>query len=110
MNPQLERIEIQPIVLDDDNFPVQNTLIGQRHVQRTDQLREVTVKGSLITALEVNVVVIAKHDRTKAVPLGFEDPPFAWRQDSNTLCKHRLNRRVDRQIHLSSVPLIFSTI
>src|SRR5688572_9996646 len=99
MNPQLERIEIQPLVLDDDNFAVKNTLIGQGQSYRIKQLGEIAVERSLVTALQINVIAIAKHNRAKAIPLRLDDPAVPWRENSNTLRQHRLNRRVDRQFH-----------
>src|SRR5262245_23342318 len=99
MNPELERIEIQPVVLYDDNFTIQNTLLRQRRFQRRHQLGEIAIQRPFVTALNKDFIAVAKNNRPKAVPLGLEDPSFVWREDSNSFCEHRLNRWRNGQFH-----------
>jgi len=81
MNAELKRIEIEPIVLYDNDFAVESALLGQRRFQRTEKLGEIAVQRPFITALEQYLVAVAKDNCAKAVPLRFEDPVLARREN-----------------------------
>src|SRR3984893_15662753 len=79
MNPKLQLLEVEPSVLRHNDFAVENTSSGQLCIQRLEQLGKVSIQRFRIAALNKDFVLVAEDQRTKPVPLRFEDPCLAPR-------------------------------
>ena len=101
MNTKLQRIEVEPTILCDDDFAIKHAAIGQLRPERLEQFGEVAVQRFFVAALDQDLVSVAKHQRTKSIPFRFEDPCSACRQFANALGEHRQNWRVHRKVHTS---------
>src|SRR6266545_7642165 len=99
MKPELQRIKVEPAILDDDDFAVENTAGRQVRPQRLEQFRKVTVQRFFIAALDEDLISVAKNQGAKPIPLGLENPVSASRQFANSLGEHRQDRRVHGKIH-----------
>ena len=51
MNPKLQFFEVEPIVLRDNDFAVENASRGQLRIQRLEQLGKVSIQRFRIAAL-----------------------------------------------------------
>ena len=74
MNPQLQGLEVETARAGDDDFAVEDASIRQLRAQRVEQFGKVSIQGFLVAALQQDLLAVAKHQRAKAIPLGFEDP------------------------------------
>src|SRR4029077_17120110 len=101
MEAQLQCVEVEFIVLDDDNLPIENAAGRQRRAQWLQQVGEVAVEGLFVAALDQDLVSVAKDQRTKSVPLGLEDVIFPSGQFIHALGKHGQERRVHWKVHAS---------
>ena len=79
MNAELQRIEVERVILGDDDFAVEHAASGQLCAERLEQFREVTVQRFPVATLDQDLVSVAKHQSAKAVPFRFEDPCCACR-------------------------------
>src|SRR5262245_36350594 len=102
MNAELERLEVEPAILCDDELPVEHRTARQLRLERLEQLGKVAVQRFLITALDQDLLAIAEDQRAKSIPLRLEDPAFTGRQLANSLGEHRQDRRVYGKAHVSS--------
>ena len=74
MEPQLQRIEVEPVRRGDHDLAVHDAALGQPLEQRLVQLREVAVERLRVAALDVEVgAAAAEDDRAEAIPLGLEE-------------------------------------
>ncbi len=103
MQPQLQCIKIEPIILDDYDFSVEHTTCGQRTTQRFQQLWKVTIEWLFVAALDENLISIAKHQRAKTIPLGFENPITLGGQFVHSFREHRQDRRIYWKVHTPMV-------
>src|SRR5579862_4145214 len=101
MQPQLQPVEVEFIVLDDYDLAVKHTASRQSRPQRVQQLREIAVERLFVAALDEDLVSITKDQGTKSVPLGLENPVISRGQLLNTLGEHRQQRRVYGKVHIS---------
>ncbi len=99
MKPKLQRLEIEPAILGDDDFAIQHATRRQLRPQRLEQFGKIAVQRLFIAALDLDLVPVAKNQRAKPIPLRFEDPRFAGGQVVHSLGEHRQDRRVDGKIH-----------
>src|SRR6185369_17406445 len=99
MQTQLERVEIECTFLRDDDFAVEHTTSRELLQYWIDQFREITVQRLLIAALYENFFSVAKDQRAKAVPFGFEDPRACLGQFADAFCKHWKDWRVNWKFH-----------
>src|SRR6266850_1300946 len=99
MKPKLQLLELEPVVLCDHDFAVENTSRGQLRAERLEQLGKVSIQRFRIAALNKDFVPIAEDQRAKPVPFRFEDPSLSRRQSVNALRKHRQHRRLHGKIH-----------
>src|SRR5579863_469867 len=106
MNPKLQFLEVEPIVLCDNDFAVENASGGQLRIQRLDQLGKVSIQRFRIAALNKDFVPVAEDQRAKPVPLRFEDPHLALRQRVDSLREHRQHRRVHGKMHASNATTV----
>src|ERR1700736_3027951 len=74
MNPKLQFLEVEPIVLRDNDFAVENASSGQLRIQRLEQLGKVSIQRFCIAALNKSFVPVAEDQRAEPVPLRVEDP------------------------------------
>jgi hypothetical protein len=95
----LQRIKIEPIILDDDQLSIEHTPWGQRCAQWFQQLREVTIEWFLIAALDEKFISIAKYQGAKTVPLRLENPIALCGQFIHPFREHRQDRRIYWKIH-----------
>ena len=91
MDALQQRIEIQAFADGgcDHDLAIDHTTIGQRALQRFDQLGEVSIERLLVATGQHHIVAIAKHDASKAIPLGFVMPFVANRNGVGSFGQHR---------------------
>ena len=77
MNPKLQFLEVEPIVLCDNDFAVENASSGQLRIQRLEQLGKVSIQRFSIAALNKDFVPVAEDQRPEAIPFRFKDPCLA---------------------------------
>jgi hypothetical protein len=70
MQPQLQRVEVEPAFAGDHDLAVEYRVGRQRAAQRRFELGEVTRERFEIAALDVELVACAEHQGAEAVPLG----------------------------------------
>jgi len=107
MQPQLQPVEIEAVIMSDHDFPIQHALRRQSRTQRVQQFGKVPVQRLLIAALDKNLIPVAKNKRPKAIPLGLKDPVIAGRQLLNPFGKHRQHRRIHGKVHGFMLPRAF---
>src|SRR6202011_4236035 len=73
MNPQLQFLEVELIVLCDNDFAVENASSGQLCVERLEQLGKVSIQRFRIAALNKSFVPVAEEQRAEPVPRPSED-------------------------------------
>src|SRR5258706_2329783 len=103
MDPEEERLELEPALTGDDDLPVEHAAIRERGQQRRVELRKVAIQRLQVTRLDVRLVAVAEDDRPEAVPLRLEEPAVALRQAIGRFGQHRLERRQERQSHFATV-------
>src|SRR5215203_4011968 len=99
MKTQLERVEIECTFLSDHDLAIEHTTSRQLLQYGINQFREITVQRLLVAAFNEDFFSIAKDKRAKAAPFGFEDPSACFGEFADAFCKHRENRRVNREFH-----------
>ncbi len=98
MEPELERVEVEPRGGGDHNLPVDHAPVRQPLTKDRMQVGKVPVEWTKVAALDEDVLRAAEDKRAKPVPLRLEEKPVARRQSVSQLRQHRLNRRRDREI------------
>ena len=93
MQPHLQSTEIEPVFCGHDDLAIYDHAARQLLEQHRVQLREVPIQRAQVSALDVDVVLAAKHDRAKAVPLGFEQIVAVPRDLLRDLGEHGFDRR-----------------
>src|SRR4051794_22435169 len=106
MKTQLQRVEIECALLRDHDFAIEHATRRQLLQQRLDQFGEIAVQRFLVAALYKHFFTVAKDERAKAVPFGFEDPRACFRQFADAFGKHRKNRRVYWELYNLFLPPI----
>src|SRR5213083_3587295 len=101
MNAKLQCFEVERAISGDDDFAVDHGARRQLRSKRPQQFGEVPVQRFFITALDKDLVAVAKNQRAKPIPFGLEDPLSSSRKFSDALGKHRQNRRIDGKLHAS---------
>src|SRR5207247_3976484 len=99
MDTQEQRLEVEPADADDDDLAVDDAALGERVGERRQELGEVSVHRLLVSALQQDLVAVAKHQRAKAVPLGLEQPAVPGGQGFGGARQHGLERRSEGQAH-----------
>src|SRR5947207_647159 len=99
MEPQLQRIEVEPSLAGDDDFAIEHAALRQLRLQRVGELREVPIEWLLVATLDEQLISVAEDERPKAVPLRLEDPAVAGWQLSHSFGEHGQDRRIDRKTH-----------
>src|SRR4051812_9326284 len=99
MKPELQGIEIQGAFIRDYDLPIQNAAGRQLLEQSLGQLREIPIQRLLITALQQYFVAVPEDQRSKPVPLWFEDPVAVGRQFIHSFGEHRQQRWVYGKVH-----------
>ena len=83
----------------DHDLAVEHTTSRKLLQNGIDEFGKVTIERLLIAALNHHFFAVAKNQRAKAVPLGFEDPRAGFRQLANAFGQHRQNGRVNWELH-----------
>src|SRR3984885_9719707 len=99
MEAKLERVEVEPVLVGDDDFAIERAAGRQLRQQGIDHFREVSIERFLVAALNQDLVSVSKDQHPKAIPFRLEDPCAAVRQFSNSLGEHRQDRRIYRELH-----------
>src|SRR5262249_17262284 len=60
-------------------------------------------QGFFVAALNEDLVAVAKHQRSKSIPLRLENPISGGRQFAHSLGEHRQNRRIHWKLHAPRV-------
>src|SRR5262249_902124 len=101
MQAQLQRVEVQPVVPDDDNFSVGYAASRQRRGQRPNQLRKVAGEVPFLATPEQELMAIATYQGAKSIPLGLKNPVSIGGQFIHTPGQHGQNRRIHGKVHAS---------
>ncbi len=93
-----QRLPVQPDAPADlarhDHLPVEHTARRQLVTQRLLELRKVAAELLAVARLDDDLVAVAEHQRTEAVPFRLVGPhPGFGRHRSLGFGKHRLQRR-----------------
>src|SRR5437867_13406444 len=99
MNTELQCFEVERAISGDDDFAVDHGARRQLRSKRPQQFGEVPVQRFFITALDKDLVAVAKNQRAKPTPFGLEDPLSSGRHSSDALGRHRQIRRMDGTLH-----------
>ena len=99
MQPELQSIEVEFIVLHNDQFTIQHTTIRQTSAQGFEQFGKIAIERLLIAALDQDFTAIAKYQRAESIPLRLEHPISVCRYIVHALGEHRQHRRIDGKIH-----------
>jgi hypothetical protein len=102
MNPKLQFLEIQAAGSRNDNLAVEHASLGKLGVQGGQQFRKITIQRLRVSTLDEDLVAIAKDQRSKTVPLGFEYPGVTRWKRSDPFGEHGQDRRIDGEIHPTS--------
>src|SRR5262249_16801391 len=101
MEPQLQRVEVEAVVLHNDDLAIQDAARREHLAQRLVQLGEKTVQKLLVPALDQDFVAIAKNQCAKTIPFGLEDPITFRGKLVHTLGEHGQDRWIHGQVHAS---------
>jgi hypothetical protein len=93
MKAKLERVEIEAARPGDDDLAVDDASGRELFEEYCVKIGEVPIERAEVAALNIDVVVPAKHDRAETVPFRFEEKPAAGRKRLGQLGQHRLDRR-----------------
>src|SRR5215469_15106955 len=110
MDAQEQGLKVEPVDPDDHDLAVDHVAFGQRGGQWGDEFRKVSVHGLLVAALQQDLVAVAKHQRSKAVPLGLELPSLTVRQGVSGAGQHRGKRWSEGQAHGSILEEVSNTL
>src|SRR5919198_150282 len=97
MQPELEKIEIEPARRGDDDLTVDDRTIGDVGEEGVVQLGKVSIERPEIAALDEDLGLAAKHDCAKSIPLRLVQITAVRRKIVRKLREHRLDRRRDRK-------------
>ncbi len=99
MEPELQRFEIESGLPLDHELSVDDGALRKRFEERRFELREVTVQGLQVAALEEPLLSVPKHQYSEAVPFRLEEPRAAFGKLVDELREHRLDGRIHRKLH-----------
>src|SRR4026209_1733425 len=99
MDPEEERLEVEPTLAGDDDLAVQDAALRDRRPERRFELREVSIEGLQVARLDVDLVAVSDYECPEPVPLRLEEPALALGQRVGRLGEHRLDRRFEGQSH-----------
>jgi|SRR5579863_2405046 len=100
MNAELKSIEVEPALVSDDEFAVEDGFWGELLAKGIDHFGEISIEGFLIPALDEDFVAIPKDEHAKAVPLGLVDPLARRRHVVDALRQHGQQGRIDGEVHI----------
>ena len=95
MEAKLERLEVEPVLSDDDDLAVDHAAVRQRAQERLVEFRKIAVERPQVPALDEDGRVAAKDDGAKPVPLRLVEPAAAGGEFLDQLGEHRLDRGRD---------------
>jgi hypothetical protein len=98
MDAELEGVEIEMAVVRDDEFAVENALARKLGAQRFQELREITVEGFLVAALDEDFVAVFEDQSAEAIPLGLEEPVTGGGDLIDAFGEHGEDGRIDGQV------------
>ena len=99
MDAQQQRLEVEAAGADDDDLAVEDTPLGQCPGERGGQLGEIPVHRFFVTALQQDLVAVAEHQGSEAVPLRLELPATVVGQPIGGCRQHGRERRIEWQVH-----------
>src|SRR2546422_9620845 len=102
MQPQLQRVEVEPVRCRDHDLAVDHTAVRQAREKRRMELRKVPIERPQVPALDENLGSAAKDNRAKSIPFGLVQER-ARRKLLGELREHRLDRWRDGK-HGAVVP------
>ena len=94
MDAEGQRVEVEAAWARDHDFAVENALLGKLVEQGFAEIGEIAVEGLAVSALDEEVVAVAKDDGAETVPLGLEAPGVGVRGEFvDALGEHGEDRR-----------------
>ena len=99
MDPEQQRLELQPLWTGDDHLAVQDASFRQLLAERGRKLGKVAIQRLELAALRIDLVSVSKDERAEAVPFRLEEPAVAGRQRVGELGQHRLEGRFEGESH-----------
>src|SRR6185369_7864517 len=97
VKPHLQRVEVETASGRDDNLAVDDAAVRELFNQGVMQFGKVTIEGTKIAALNVDVSAAAKHDCAESVPLRFVQKRTLGREFLGQFGEHRLDGWLDRE-------------
>src|SRR5207247_10169399 len=95
MNAELQCFEVERAISGNDDFAVDHGARRQLRSKRPQQFGEVPVERFFITALDKDLVAVAKNQRAKPIPFLLEDPLSTMHYISYLLGLYCLTVNVD---------------
>ena len=102
MDPERQQIEVETMVGGDHDLAVDDGALREVLPKWIDQVGEVARERALVAAADLDVVTVAEHDGTEAVPLRLVEV-VAGRELTRELRQHRRNRRGHREGHANGL-------
>src|SRR5260370_33208852 len=68
MEPKLDRLEVEAVVLNDHNLSVEDAARRQRRTYRLQQLRKIAGERLFVSLLDQESLAAAKHQRPEPIP------------------------------------------
>jgi hypothetical protein len=110
VDPLGEQLEVEPglavgpVPADHDQLAVDRAPRRQLSARLLHHLGEVAGHRLAAPACQLDLVPVPEDDAPEAVPLGLVGHALGGGQPGHALGQHRLDRRVDRQVHGDSQP------
>jgi hypothetical protein len=95
VQPHLEQVEVQALAGGDHDLAVEHAPGRQLRQSRLPDLREIAIERLELAALDVDLGLAPKDDRSEAVPFRLVENTVARGERARDLREHRLHRRVD---------------
>jgi hypothetical protein len=103
MNTQQEGLEVQLALPRDHDLAIDDATGREGRPDRIGELREVAVQRLEVTTLDQDLVAVTEDDGPEPVPLRFVEPAIAVGQAIRRLGQHGLKRRIEGEMHPTSV-------
>ncbi len=97
MQPQLQRVEVEPLRRGNHDLPVDDAPGRKPLAEDRMEIGKIAVERPQIAALDVDVRRLAEDEGAEAIPFRLVEKALALRQRVSHLGQHRLDRRRDRE-------------
>src|SRR5207245_4790012 len=95
MDPQEERLEVEPVLARDDDLAVEDAALWERGAKGRLELGEVPIERPQVATLDVDLVPVSEDERSETVPFRLEGPDVPFGKRFRKLGQHPLDRRLE---------------